>query len=88
MGSKSHATFKMLVFGFIALSALLSGDAPLPIEMIWWAISAYCGARALLMAFKPRRCGHGAVTQSGSFFYPWVIDPCPKCSARTYVEGD
>lgn len=86
MKSKSAETTKLMVFGVLSLTAVFSGDAPLALRVIWVSISAYFGLRALLIAFKPRKCGHGVVTQSGPFMFPWIIDPCPKCRARSYAE--
>lgn len=86
MTTKSVATIKMLVFGIVALSAVFSDTASVPIKLIWWGISGYCGVKALLISFKRRTCGHGAVTQSGPFFYPWIVDPCPKCGENSYLN--
>ena len=44
--------------------------------------------RALAYSFKKRVCHHGFITSdaTGFFFFPFVVDPCPKCGVRSIKD--
>lgn len=45
----------------------------------WSAISIIGWVMALKFSLVLRPCGHSFITSWGPFFFPFVINPCPRC---------
>lgn len=86
MKKSDSLSLRILVFSFVAISAILSSLVLFPLDYLWIAVSIVCALFALRIYFTRRPCGHGFITQSGSIFYPWIIDPCPKCGVSIEDE--
>ncbi|MFV1920078.1 hypothetical protein VPH46_11715, partial [Sphingomonas sp. MJ1 (PH-R8)] len=78
MQRSTSSSLKMMFYSIVCATGAWSPALPMPWRFIWVATS--CISLVLLIrSIRRRPCHHGFINQRGAVFYPWVIDPCPKC---------
>lgn len=81
---RSAYSIRMVVAGLVAMSGVYSFPPYQVAEYFGVSVSVISAIYFYTLAIRFRKCGHGLVCQWRFLFFPWVIDPCPKCGASSF----
>ncbi|VWX60723.1 hypothetical protein SPHINGOR109_50697 [Sphingorhabdus sp. 109] len=82
--NKNAYSRHMFVAGLVTASGIGARHPSTYLEYAWLSTSIVSSIYFYTLVFRLRRCRHGLICQWRIFFFPWVIDPCPKCGTKSF----
>lgn len=82
--NKQSYSRRMIASGLLAMTGVYAFPLDAFVAHVWLTISAVSAVYFYILALKVRACGHGLIIQRYIFFFPWPVDPCPKCGRTSF----